>query len=623
MIVKPENLLYMIGYLVFLASSISAANESCPNNLSQNCKCISDQSELSIKCTYTNGIADKLLGNSGSSEGYRDVSINKLDISSNGISSLPSDFYQGIKQISNLDMSKNDFESIPSEISTLNMSVLSLDLSHCHIKSIKLNKIDSLENLNLSSNSIQSLDIDTFRNVPGLKSLDLSSNRLTSLPEGLFSPIHSFHVLNLSGNKIQTIDKTIFDNLQNSLRTLHLENNNITFIHPDAFKSFNKLKTLNLSKNRKISTLYDINFPLHLSYLDLSECNLQQINDCKFRKLIDLEFLNLNGNQIPCSCHVTWLYQWISENKDSDPFHEKIEMVPWQCHQNGNQTIDTKSENLCEDHSPLPGHCDKVFVVAMTTVTWELGLDVTLDEDTLIMNWTPTNGTLFYGYKVKVTNLENGKTLKSAFLHKSASEFLSRFEELKSGEFSICLQILNNKTSFIHEECKEMRNSSLQIVVGILAGVVFLIPCIIALIYIVKKDRLYNQLLGYREIYKDQDIEKVDNSKVIIKITEHSSVKQASHERDSNSGQIAVESKRSADDISNHNVKNVVTISETVENKTTEVLKEKTKTETGQTNPNYVPDLCETAGVEGSKADNDKGDNSFKDDNSIIYNVRL
>lgn len=315
---------------------------------------------------------------------------------------------------------------------------------------------------------------------------------------------------------------------------------------------------------------------------------------------------------------MTWLYQWISENKNSDPFHETLEMLPWQCHQNGNQTVDITSKNLCKDHSPLPGHCDKVFVVTMTTETWELDLNVDLDEDTLMMNWNPLNETLFYGYKVTVTNLENGKNLKSVILHKSVSEYLSRYGELKSGEFSICLQILNNETSFIHEECKELRNSPLQIVVGILAGVVFLIPCIIALIYIVKKDWIYNKLMGYSEIYKDQDLENTDNSKVIIKITGHKS----SDEKKVNAGRLAVESKPSAADIKNQNRQRVVTISETVEDKITEDKKTK-ETNIGQTNPNYVPDLSETEDEERSKAGNNKGDNIFKEDNSIIYNVRL
>ncbi|NWT96006.1 OPT protein, partial [Urocynchramus pylzowi] len=110
-----------------------------------------------------------------------------------------------------------------------------------------------LKRIDLSSNSISWADADAFRRLPGLQELLLPQNRLTALPElprsllrldarlnriasaGLrpeaFRDLKQLQFLHLSDNQLDFIPVP----LPESLRSLHLQNNNIQTMHEDTF----------------------------------------------------------------------------------------------------------------------------------------------------------------------------------------------------------------------------------------------------------------------------------------------------------------------------------------------------------------------------------------------------
>ncbi|NXB19526.1 OPT protein, partial [Rhagologus leucostigma] len=113
--------------------------------------------------------------------------------------------------------------------------------------------LEKLKRIDLSSNSISWADADAFRLLPSLQELLLPENRLTALPElprsivrldarlnripsaGLrpeaFRDLKQLQFLHLSDNQLDFIPVP----LPESLRSLHLQNNNIQTMHEDTF----------------------------------------------------------------------------------------------------------------------------------------------------------------------------------------------------------------------------------------------------------------------------------------------------------------------------------------------------------------------------------------------------
>lgn len=113
--------------------------------------------------------------------------------------------------------------------------------------------LEKLRRIDLSSNSISWADADAFRLLPSLQELLLPENRLTALPElprsivrldarlnripsaGLrpeaFRDLKKLQFLHLSDNQLDFIPVP----LPESLRSLHLQNNNIQTMHEDTF----------------------------------------------------------------------------------------------------------------------------------------------------------------------------------------------------------------------------------------------------------------------------------------------------------------------------------------------------------------------------------------------------
>ncbi|XP_048781958.1 opticin isoform X2 [Lagopus muta] len=112
---------------------------------------------------------------------------------------------------------------------------------------------EKLKRIDLTSNSISWADVDAFRLLPSLQELILPENRLTALPElprsivrldarlnripsaGLrpeaFQDLTQLQFLHLSDNQLDYIPAP----LPESLRSLHLQNNNIQTMHEDTF----------------------------------------------------------------------------------------------------------------------------------------------------------------------------------------------------------------------------------------------------------------------------------------------------------------------------------------------------------------------------------------------------
>lgn len=135
---------------------------------------------------------------------------------------------------------------------------------------LRLNQIESvlrgslyalftLEMLDLSFNLIERIDPYSFENLPILVELDLGSNQLSYLDPYTFYGLGSLRYLNLSSNRIESIDKRLFSFTVN-LIYLDLDYNSLKIIEDGTFLALNYLKYLylnSISVEEISSTLFD------------------------------------------------------------------------------------------------------------------------------------------------------------------------------------------------------------------------------------------------------------------------------------------------------------------------------------------------------------------------------
>ncbi|GGD28656.1 COR domain-containing protein [Hyunsoonleella pacifica] len=148
-----------------------------------------------------------------------------LNLSDNRIQEIDGRQFKNLMFIEKVDLSYNSIKRVCSE---------KIDYSKCRSLSFKGNTleefpcvisfINTLENLNLSENRINSLKDDVFTGLENIEELDLSFNELTYLPTSIGN-LTKLKKLNLSGNKITSLPKE-FENLI-SLESLELEGNPI------------------------------------------------------------------------------------------------------------------------------------------------------------------------------------------------------------------------------------------------------------------------------------------------------------------------------------------------------------------------------------------------------------
>ena len=195
-----------------------------------------------------------------------------------------------------------------------NLSNLTLvDLNDNFIQFIHpavLNCFPSLTKLILSNNLIEYLHEDSFSGLPHLEYLYLSYNKITFLPRRLFSPLHNLQALSLYSNYITFLSSesfyptTTIGNWNEEfkylpVRTLYLNNNNITSIGKNTFHKLVSIHSLRLDRNYirhlDVETFHRLN---NLSYLQLNYNELTHIQTSLFSALYNIYNLAIAHNKI-------------------------------------------------------------------------------------------------------------------------------------------------------------------------------------------------------------------------------------------------------------------------------------------------------------------------------------
>ncbi|KAJ9574817.1 hypothetical protein L9F63_008016, partial [Diploptera punctata] len=158
--------------------------------------------------------------------------------------------------------------------------------------------LQKLKWLDLSRNNISILDSGVFSELGTLLYLNLSENTLVSVDSQCFEGLNKLEQLDLSRNAISVLESAIFSELGQLLR-LNMSNNNLKYINATCFTGLKTLQLLDLSMN-SISILEGAIFSdlTELLRLNLSENRLETLNSECFRGLTRLQQLDASRNQI-------------------------------------------------------------------------------------------------------------------------------------------------------------------------------------------------------------------------------------------------------------------------------------------------------------------------------------
>nr|ABB59068.1 variable lymphocyte receptor A [Eptatretus stoutii] len=160
-------------------------------------------------------------------------------------------------QTKNVDCSSKGLTAIPINIPT---DTDNLKLDYNKLSSLPSNvfhNLKELTNLNLQYNELQALPVGVFDHLVSLDKLVLNYNKLKSLPPKIFDKLTKLTLLYLDTNKLQSLPHGVFDKLT-ELKTLHLLNNQLRSVPEGAFDKLQNIKDLRLEENPWDCTCNDI-----------------------------------------------------------------------------------------------------------------------------------------------------------------------------------------------------------------------------------------------------------------------------------------------------------------------------------------------------------------------------
>jgi len=225
-------------------------------------------SSESICCKWDGVVCENVKGN-GSVAGR----VTKLLLSKMGLKGTISHSLGRLDQLKLLDLSRNHLDGeLPTELSNLKRLEV-LDLSHNNLSGPVSVALESIQVLNISSNSFSG-NFPELRGLPNLFVFNISNNSFSGqFNSNICSSSNGIQILDLSVNRLVGGLEGL-GNCSTSLQQLHVDSNSLSGHLPDSLYSLSALEQLSVSGN---------NFSGQLSE--------------KLSKLSSLKTLVISGNQ--------------------------------------------------------------------------------------------------------------------------------------------------------------------------------------------------------------------------------------------------------------------------------------------------------------------------------------
>jgi hypothetical protein len=194
-----------------------------------------------------------------------------------------------------------------------------LDLSTNSLQSVPqlfLSRATGLRNLNLRGNLLKTIDIPTMLH---LRVLHLANNTIHELRPNDFVGVPSLRYLSLSGNYLHNITQDPFKALSH-ITELHISNMiTLVTIATDSFNQMPSLVSLKISENYRLTQFDSSIFSnlTNLKELFLQGNGISIFNRVSFDVIPRLASLEIHSNPFKCDCKVKWIYDLISQ-RNSD-----------------------------------------------------------------------------------------------------------------------------------------------------------------------------------------------------------------------------------------------------------------------------------------------------------------
>ncbi|XP_067613440.1 toll-like receptor 6 [Eurosta solidaginis] len=245
--------------------------------------------------------------------------LERLDLSSNNIWSLPDNIFCALNGLSSLNMSENRLQDVNElgfrdhsrdqansgggaehstvatpEITTTKrqQSSSSGSTSSCSL---------DLEILDVSYNHFVLLPANGFGMLRRLRVLQGNNNEISMIADKALSGLKNLQIINLASNKIVALPSELFAEQSGSIQEVYLQNNSISVLSPKLFSNLDQLQALDLSHNQITSTWIDRSTfvgLIRLVLLNLSHNKLTKLEPEIFTDLYTLQILNLRHNQL-------------------------------------------------------------------------------------------------------------------------------------------------------------------------------------------------------------------------------------------------------------------------------------------------------------------------------------
>ncbi|NXQ17633.1 LRRN4 protein, partial [Peucedramus taeniatus] len=252
--------------------------------------------------------------------------LETLDLSNNLLEEVDGSEIANLPQLHVLSLRHNHLWSVRWGSEAL-ISLLKLDLSFNKLSSVPSCYSSALPNLrwlSLAGNPLIEIQPLAFSCYPQLQVLNLSATLLgqddsrgiwdsafaisTDPNEAMNRPGNSINVLDLSRTFLEKIQPEWARDLAN-LRSLHLTNMpRLRSLNSDFFKSLPGLQELHCQDSHSLGFVQTEMFDSapHLSHLSFENCNLSSFNPWNTSSSDGIS-INLYGNPLLCNCQLSWL----------------------------------------------------------------------------------------------------------------------------------------------------------------------------------------------------------------------------------------------------------------------------------------------------------------------------
>jgi len=199
-----------------------------------------------------------------------------LRLNNNELTDINSQSFASLTVLQNLFLQFNLLSRLPRDVFASNTMLTRLNLHGNALKTVSVDLfvgLSALEELQLGQNELSTLPATIFRDTTSLVYLDLHENAIVQLPTGLFAGLSQLVGLFLNGNLLAALPGRVFQGLGSiqiirlhnnslagfsdtavtrdlhSVRSLSLQWNRITQIHPDALAHLSAVPSIVLSPN--------------------------------------------------------------------------------------------------------------------------------------------------------------------------------------------------------------------------------------------------------------------------------------------------------------------------------------------------------------------------------------